>query len=378
MSLRDQSFPNSAAVLREIGWSESFQAEFQPWAERGLLPGRVSRMDGPSGLVMMAAGVERAEPSRELLESGDLASTPAVGDWVAVQARPRHDTALIEGVLPRRSALIRRRSSRRAGEAAEAQVLAANVDIVFIVAPAPEPNLRRIEREISQIWESGADPVVVLTKRDLADDPEAAASSVAAIAPGVPIHVVNGRSGEGVEAIGAYAAGNRTLVLIGASGVGKSTLANQVLGEEILATGAVRETDGRGRHTTTARHLLPLPQGGALIDTPGLRAFALYDADEGVSRAFPDVEAMAGDCRFRDCGHENEPGCAVRQAVTEGQLGLARLEAYLALGREIAYEATKLDKEAEQARKQEQRRFGRVVRRSAKKHRAATEGRRKT
>jgi ribosome biogenesis GTPase len=235
-------------------------------------------MDGPSGLVMMPSGIERAEPTRELLDSHDLASTPAVGDWVAVQVRPRHDTALIEGVLPRRSALIRRRSSRRVGEAAEAQVLAANVDIVFIVALAPEPNLRRIEREVSQIWESGADPVVVLTKRDLTQEPEAATSSVAAVAPGVPIHVVNGCTGEGVEAIGAYAAGNRTLVLIGASGVGKSTLANQLLGEEILATGAVREIDGRGRHTTTARHLLPLPGGGALIDTPGLRSFALYDA----------------------------------------------------------------------------------------------------
>jgi ribosome biogenesis GTPase len=378
LSLPDQSPQNSTVVLDEIGWSEFFHTEFQPWADRGFQPGRVSRMDGPSGLVMMPEGIKRAEPSRELLDSLDLASTPAVGDWVAVQARPRHDTALIEGVLPRRSALIRRRSSRREGEAAEAQVLAANVDIVFIVALAPEPNLRRIEREVAQIWESGADPVVVLTKRDLSQDPEAAASSVAAVAPGVPIHVVNGRSGEGVEAIGAYAAGNRTLVLIGASGVGKSTLANQLLGEEILATGAVRETDGRGRHTTTARHLLPLPGGGALIDTPGLRSFALYDADEGVSRAFTDVEAFAGDCRFRDCGHQNEPGCAVRQAVADGALEAARLDGYLVLARELGYEATKLDKEAELARKQEQRRFGRVVRRGAKKHRAAKEGRRPT
>lgn len=364
----------SLAPLKTIGWSPALEESFAATAPPGTVPGRVARIDGPSALVLLDGASTRAEQSRALEDAVDLESQLGVGDWVAVEHRARHETDAIVLILPRSSALIRRRGAQREGELAEAQVLAANVDTVFVVAPAPQPNLRRIEREVAQTFASGAQPVVVLTKSDLTEDAAVAARAVAEVSPNVPIHVTSGLTGAGVEQIGAYAAGERTVVFLGASGAGKSTLANRLLGTEVLSTGEVRAGDGKGRHTTTARHLIPLPNGGALIDTPGLRSFALYDATKEVGQTFADIESIAEGCRFRDCGHVAEPGCAVLAAVEAETLGVSRLEAYRVLGRELAYELRKVDEQAELAAKEEQRPFSRSIRKGAKKRRRLKEG----
>jgi len=299
---------------------------------------------------------------------------PVVGDRVSFSIL-KDGRGTIAALQPRRNTLTRKIADRsREGKTSAAQVLAANVDTVFVVAPAPQPNLRRIEREVAQTFASGAQPVVVLTKSDLTEDVAVAARAVAEVSPNVPIHVTSGLTGAGVEQIGAYAAGERTVVFLGASGAGKSTLANRLLGTEVLSTGEVRAGDGKGRHTTTARHLIPLPNGGALIDTPGLRSFALYDATKEVGQTFPDIESIAEGCRFRDCGHVAEPGCAVLAAVEAETLGVSRLEAYRVLGRELAYELRKVDEQAELAAKEEQRPFSRSIRKGAKKRRRLKEG----
>ena len=362
------------APLETIGWSPELEQLFAAEAPPGTVPGRVARIDGPSALVLLEGDSTRAEQSRALEDAVEMESQLGVGDWVAVERRARHETDAIVAILPRSSALIRRRGAQREGDAAEGQVLATNVDTVFVVTPAPEPNRRRIEREVAQIYESGAQPVVVLTKSDLVEDPEIIARAVAEISPSVPIHVTNGLTGAGVEQIRAYAAGRRTVVFLGASGVGKSTLANRLLGGEVLVTGAVRETDGKGRHTTTARYLIPLPDGGALIDTPGLRSFALYEAADGVAETFAEIESIGEGCRFRDCGHTSEPGCAVMAAIEAETLSASRLEAYRALERELAHEMTKVDKQVASGVKEERRRFSRSIRSGAKKRRRLKEG----
>lgn len=358
------------APLETIGWSPELEQLFAAEAPPGTVPGRVARIDGPSALVLLEGDSTRAEQSRALEDAVEMESQLGVGDWVAVERRARHETDAIVAILPRSSALIRRRGAEREGEVAEGQVLATNIDTVFVVAAVSEPNVRRIEREVAQIYESGAQPVVVLTKSDLVEGEEGATdlvvAAVAEASPSVSIHVTNGLTGAGVEQIGAYAAGQRTVVFLGASGVGKSTLANRLLGGEVLVTGDVRATDGKGRHTTTARYLIPLPDGGALIDTPGLRSFALYEAAEGVGETFADIESLGEGCRFRDCGHTSEPGCAVMGAIEAETLSASRLEAYRALERELAHELTRVDKQAASEAKQERRNFSRSIRKGGR------------
>ncbi len=373
--LRSDAVPDVVlAPLETIGWSPELKQVFASEAPPGSVPGRVARIDGPSALVLLEGDSTRAEQSRELEDAVEIHSQLGVGDWVAVERRARHETDAIVAILPRSSVLIRRRGARHEGEVAEGQVLVANVDIVFVVALASEPNIRRIEREVAQIYESGAQPVVVLTKSDLVEDPARVAWWVSEVGPGVPIHVTNGLTGVGVDQIGAYAAGQRTVVFLGASGVGKSTLANRLLGGEVLVTREVRAVDGKGRHTTTARYLIPLPDGGALIDTPGLRSFALYEAAGGVAETFTDVESIGKRCRFRDCGHTSEPGCAVMEAIDGGMLNASRLESYRALGSELAHELTKVDERAAVEAREEWGRVSRSTRKGAKKRRWTKEG----
>jgi ribosome biogenesis GTPase len=239
----------------------------------------------------------------------------------------------IEAVLPRRTAFVR----KAAGEAAVQQVVAANFELAFVVAALPDDvNARRLERYVTAVWESGAIPVVVLTKTDLADDVAGATLEVEAVAPGVEVHAISSITGEGVEAVRALLAPNRTAVLVGSSGVGKSTLVNRLLGEERQAVADVR-ADGRGRHTTTHRELLPVPGGGLLLDTPGMRELGLWAEEESLESAFDDVAELASECRFSDCTHVHEPGCAVRAAVEEGRLDAARLASFHKLARELAY-----------------------------------------
>jgi ribosome biogenesis GTPase len=328
-------------VLRALGYSPRWQALFEPHAAAGLTPGRVIRSDRGSMLVAMPAGVVRAKPAAGLLKSaGGPGDLPVVGDWVAVLAPAELDVPLIEAVLERESAITR----GDPGRTSDIQVLAANIDTVVVVHPIAEPpNLRRIERELSLAWSSGAVPMVVLTKADLSADPEAARRAVESVAPGAEVLAVNALSGEGIEPLRSRISGDRTAVLIGPSGAGKSTLVNALLGEQRQATSEVRVSDGRGRHTTVVRELIQVPGGGVLIDTPGLRALGLTGSEEGIASVFPDVETLARSCRFRDCAHDDEPGCAVRSAAESGTLPAERLASYHKLRREAEVAATKLD-----------------------------------
>lgn len=323
--------------LAGLGFSPRWQALFAPHADAGRVPGRVVRTDRGSSLVATAGGIARAKRSAGLRRAGVL---PAVGDWVALHAPAGLDTPLVEAVLDRAGAIAR----GAAGRTSEVQVLAANVDVVFVTAPIAEPpHLRRIERELALAWDSGAVPVVVLTKADLCDDPDAARAAVEAIAPGAEVLVTRALEGGGIAALRERVAGQRTAVLIGPSGAGKSTLVNALLGEERQATRAVRVSDGRGRHVTVARELVALPGGGVLIDTPGLRELALTGAEEGIGAAFPEIERAARGCRFRDCAHEDEPGCAVRAAVEAGEVAEERLASWHKLVRESRSAARRSD-----------------------------------
>ena len=243
-------------------------------------------------------------------------------------------------MLERKSAITR----GDPGKSSDVQVLAANIDTVFVVHPiADPPNLRRIERELSVAWDSGAVPVVVLTKADLSADPDAARLAVEAVALGADVIVMNALAGDGIQPILEYISDHRTAVLVGPSGAGKSTLINSLLGEQRQATREVRVSDGKGMHTTVARELIQMPGGGVLIDTPGLRAFGLTGSEEGIALVFPEIEQFARSCRFRDCTHNDEPGCAVRSAVESGTLPPERLASYHKLMGEAQFAAAKTD-----------------------------------
>ena len=359
---------SETTVLEPLGYTPRWRAlfaDFSAHADRDhLQPGRVVRADRGSVLVACAAGIVRAEPSARLLKAagrpgGGVAAAPGAappgvvpvtGDWVALHAPPGLEVPLVEAVLEREGAIER----GAPGETSDHQVLVANVDVVFVVEPiADEPNQRRVERELALAWESGAVPVVVLTKADLAADPSAALASVETVAIGVDVHVTSAPSGRGVAPLRSYARAHRTIALIGRSGAGKSTLVNALLGEERQATGAVRASDGRGRHVTVARELIPLPGGGVLLDTPGLRSLGLTESSSGIAAAFADVEELAAACRFNDCSHTSEPGCAVLRAVDEGELPSDRLASYHKLQREARVAAMKTDARlrAEEVRK---------------------------
>jgi ribosome biogenesis GTPase len=273
-------------------------------------------------------------------ESRSPADLPAVGDWVAVAARADEAAGTIQAVLPRRT----RFSRKTAWQAAEEQVLAANVDVVFIVSSLNEDlNLRRLERYLILGRESGAQPVVLLTKSDLARDPERAVAAVEGIASDVPVLTLSSRTGEGLDAVRSYLRPGVTAALLGSSGVGKSTLVNRLAGEELLDTQEIRD-DGQGRHTTTRRELVQLPGGALVIDTPGMRELQLWVADEALEETFDDVTSLFQHCRFSDCSHESEPGCAVKEALADGTLPQERWASYLKLEAELAALERRLDK----------------------------------
>ncbi|WP_215911272.1 ribosome small subunit-dependent GTPase A [Streptomyces coffeae] len=324
--------------LAPYGWDEGWEAAFAPYAEQGLLPARVLRVDRGQCDVITPAGTVRADT--ELVTPHDPMRIVCTGDWAAVD--PDGDPRYVRTLLPRRTALVRSTSSKRS----DGQVLAANVDhAVIAVSLAAEFDLGRLERFVALSWESGAQPVVVLTKADLVPDPAALAHLVddaATAAPGVQVLPVSSATGEGVDVLSAVLASG-TAVLLGQSGAGKSTLANALVGESVQDVQEIRDSDGKGRHTTTTRDLLPLPWGGALIDTPGLRGVGLWDAGSGVAQAFAEIEALAEECRFHDCAHRTEPGCAVLAAIDDGSLPHRRLESYRKLLRENERLAARTD-----------------------------------
>ena len=277
-----------------------------------------------------------------MYEAVTTAELPVVGDWVVVAPRPDDSSGTITAVLPRHTKF----SRKTAWQAAEEQVLAANVDVAFLVTSLNEDlNLRRLERYLILAWESGARPVVVLTKADLHPAPELAVAEVATIAGGVPIQVISSLTGDGLDEVRAMLGPGSTAVLLGSSGVGKSTLVNTLAGEELLATQELR-SDGKGRHTTTHRELVQLPTGGLVIDTPGIRELQLWVADEGIDEAFEDITELFTRCRFSDCAHDREPGCAVHAALDDGTLTAERWDSYLKLQRELEHLDRKLDKRA--------------------------------
>lgn len=340
MEPQEAEMPKTSA-LAALGYSPHWQALFEPHAERHLAPARVIRGDRGSLLVATEDGVVRATPSSRLSRSaGSVTDWPAVGDWVAVRVSEGSATSQIEAVLERASAITR----GDPGKTSDVQVLAANIDTVFVVHPiAMVPNVRRIERELSVAWDSGAVPVVVLTKADLSADLDAARAAVESVALGADVLVMNALAGDGIQPIFGYISSHRTAVLVGPSGAGKSTLVNSLLGEQRQATREVRVSDGHGMHTTVARELFQMPGGGVLIDTPGLRAFGLTGSEEGIASVFPEIEVASGSCRFSDCGHNDEPGCAVRAAVDSGTLTTERLASYQKLMGEAQSAAVKTD-----------------------------------
>ncbi|MFE6133611.1 ribosome small subunit-dependent GTPase A [Streptomyces sp. NPDC056437] len=327
--MSSSSVASSSHPLAAYGWDEGWEAEFAPYAERGLLPGRVVRVDRGQCDVVTAAGPVRADTA--FVTPHDPLRVVCTGDWAAVD--PAGDPRFVRTYLPRRTAFVRSTSSSRS----EGQILAANVDhAVIAVSLAVELDLGRIERFLALAWESGAQPVVVLTKADLVPDATGLSylvQDVETTAPGVQVLTVSSLTGDGMDVFGAVVAGG-TSVLLGVSGAGKSTLANALLGEDVMDVQATRDIDGKGRHTTTTRNLLVLPGGGVLIDTPGLRGVGLWDAETGVGQVFAEIEEFARQCRFHDCAHEAEPGCAVLAAVEDGSLPERRLDSYRKLLRE--------------------------------------------
>ncbi len=304
-----------------------------PFEREGLVPGRIVSGHQQLHRVATASGELLSEIAGGLRHGArDALDLPAVGDWVALRLRPGERRALIQAVLPRRTAFVR----RAAGDRTVAQVLAANVDTVFLVMGLDgDFNMRRLERALVLAWESGAQPVVLLNKADLCAEVAARRSEAEQVASGVPVRVIAARPSEGLDALAPWLQPGRTVVLLGSSGVGKSTLVNRLLGREEQRTQEVRAADQRGRHTTSQREIFALPGGALLIDTPGLREVQLWAEGMGIETAFEDVSALGATCRFSDCSHVAEPGCAVRAAVGEGRLDPARLDSYLRLAAEL-------------------------------------------
>ncbi|NBE52991.1 ribosome small subunit-dependent GTPase A [Streptomyces boluensis] len=329
MSSSLSSLSPSSHPLSPYGWDAGWDAEFAPYADQGLVPGRVLRVDRGQCDVVTVDGTIRADT--EFVVPRDPAKVVCTGDWVAVD--PDGDPRYVRTLVTRRTAFLRNTSSKRS----EGQILAANVDHALIaISLAVELDLGRIERFLALAWESGAQPVVVLTKADLVPDPATRGHLVAdveAASPGVQVLPVSATAGEGTDVLQALVAGG-TSVLLGQSGAGKSTLANALLGEDVMDVQSARDVDGKGRHTTTTRNLLVLPGGGVLIDTPGLRGVGLWDAETGVGQVFAEIEEFAAECRFQDCAHEAEPGCAVLAALEDGTLAERRLQSYRKLLRE--------------------------------------------
>jgi ribosome biogenesis GTPase / thiamine phosphate phosphatase len=326
--------------LAALGWDDDLAATFATAGHPDDLPGRVARVDTGIVTVLAPQGILRASWGARVLAAAaeDATAAPSTGDWVTLRRWP-DGRITVEVVLPRRTCLRRAVASGRS----EAQVLATNVDAVLVVVSlSVEPDLGRIERLVALAWESGAQPVVILTKADLVTDAALVAQDVSEAAPAVPVHVVSAATGTGMTELAPYVGCGMTLVLLGPSGAGKSRLANALMGADILTVGAIRK-DGKGRHVTVARELLPLPSGGVLIDTPGLRGVGLMDLDGGLEKAFPEIEALASGCRFGDCLHLAEPGCAVLAAVDAGSLPARRLDSWHKLRKEAQHMALRSD-----------------------------------
>lgn len=323
--------------IEHYGWNDHFAREWQEKSTHGMLPARVIADYGQKLRLMSGAGellVDR--PRGKFIQEMQV----AVGDWVALETIDELQAYRISSVLPRKTKF----SRAAAGIEVKEQIIAANVDIVFLVQSLNNDfNMRRLERYLIAAWESGAQPVVILTKSDCCNDVNGKMEIVYSTAPGVNVHAISCVTDEGIEEIHRYLVPGKTVALLGSSGVGKSTLVNKLLRVDVVKTQEIREDDSKGRHTTTHRELFLLPTGGLILDNPGMRELSLWEADQGINMMFGDIEDLVKSCRFRDCGHRNEPGCAIREALEMGNLEPQRWESWLKLQKELAHLDAKKD-----------------------------------
>ena len=342
--------------LQSIGWNSRFASFFEQYAGAEIVPARVIAGQRELCTVICEQGELLAEVSgRYRLEAEEKSDFPVVGDWVAITPRKGDGRATIHGLLPRSSAFVRKAANGSGAwhARAEGQVVAANIDTVLIVMSLDHDfNVRRLERYLTLAWGSGVQPVVVLNKADLCSEIDERVAETEEVAVGAPVFTVSAETGVGVKALHAHLGPGRTAAFLGSSGVGKSTLINRLLGAEHMATGAVRADDGRGRHTTTHREMVIIPSGALLIDNPGMREVGLYGSEEDLDAAFSDIDALSRACRFSDCGHGSEPGCAVRAAREDGTLAEERYQSWRKLQKELAFLLTRDDVHARAAQRQ--------------------------
>jgi ribosome biogenesis GTPase len=364
----------SYEALLPFGWNDHFAQHFQPFRAHEYVPGRVSFQNQHLYRVYTEQGELLAEAAGKLrYEAVSTEDLPAVGDWVALRFRPSEDKARIQAVLARQSKFAR----KAAGAKTEAQIVGANVDTIFLVTSLNQDfNARRIERYLTTIWDSGARPVLILSKADLCHNEAEITARVTELqtaTQNVPLHIVSVKTNQGLDELQQYCRVGQTIALIGMSGVGKSTLINYLLGYDRQVVKEVREHDDRGQHATRHRELILLPQGGLVLDTPGMRELQLWEVESGLETAFEDIEALAAQCFFSDCQHKSEPRCAVQAAVQEGALAAERLDNYDKLQKELHHLARRQD---DLARRQEQKKWKKLTKLAEQRARAKRSGNR--
>jgi len=345
--------------LTSFGWSEFFENNFKSYEGQGYAAGRVALEHKNFYRVYTQDGEVLAELSGKLRhEAVNRSDLPAVGDWVVIRSRPEGGRVMIHAVLPRRTSFAR----KTAGSRTEEQIVGTNVDTVFLVTSLNHDlSLRRIERYLVIAWESGANPIIILSKSDLCDRVADAVDEVQTVARGVPVHAISVVTGDELDDVAQYFERGQTGALLGSSGVGKSSLINYLAGAERLKVQTVREHDDRGRHTTTHRELVLLPGGGLVLDTPGMRELQLWDGDESLQLVFDDIEELAGRCFFSNCRHQDEPRCVVREALATGTIDAGRYESYEKLQKELKYQARRKDKLSEIVEKKKWKKLSRLA-----------------